>query len=199
MKSNFDRDKEISLKKDPKWAISLLHYDFAKGFFIALSFISMISTGFLGIPLISNFFLNKNIDSIHLILAIFSLLGCIWGFMAYNQFDKFTKLVKNTWSLCNKLDPMVGEYDYKTFNPETKQLEEGYTHYGIVDFWGSENEVPQWIDKAKYWKIFIELQRINKNITLQITNDEYLPFNKGKNNLAVIIKENNSDSLLKKI
>ncbi|MDQ6723880.1 MAG: hypothetical protein M3Z01_06405, partial [Thermoproteota archaeon] len=198
MKSNFDRGKEISLKKDPKWAISLLHYDFAKGFFIALSFISMISTGFLGIPLISNFFLYKNIDSIHLILAIFSLLGCIWGFMAYNQFDKFTKLVKNTWSLCHKLDPLVGEYDYKTFNPETKQLEEGYTHYGIVDFWGSENEVPQWIDKAKYWKIFIELQRINKNITLQITNDEYLPFNKGKNNLAVIIKENNSDSLLKK-
>ena len=198
MKSNFDRDKEIFVKKDPKWTISLLHYDYAKGFFIAVSFISMITTGFFGIPLISKFFLNKNIDSIHLIYTIFSLLGCIWGFMAYNQFDKFTKLVKNTWSLAHKLDPMIGEYDYKTFNPETKQWEEGYIHYGIVDFWGSENEVPQWIDKAKYWKIFIELQRINKNTTLQITKDKNLPFNEGKNNLVVIVKENNSDHDLKK-
>ncbi|MER5175613.1 MAG: hypothetical protein ABJB73_07535 [Candidatus Nitrosocosmicus sp.] len=198
MKSNFDRDKEIFVKKDPKWTISLLHHDHAKGFFIAVSFISMITTGFFGIPLISNFFLNKNIDSIHWIYTIFSLIGCIWGFMAYNQFDKFTKLVKNTWSLAHKLDPMIGEYDYKTFNPETKKWEEGYIHYGIVDFWGSENEVPQWIDKAKYWKIFIELQRINKNTTLQITKDKNLPFNEGKNNLVVIVKENNSDHDLKK-
>ncbi len=80
------------MKKIPKWTISLLHYDYAKGFFIALSFISMITTGFFGIPLISNFFLNKNIDLIYFIFAIFSLLGCIWGFMAYNQFDKVYKI-----------------------------------------------------------------------------------------------------------
>ncbi len=197
MRSNLDRDKEISLKKDPKWTISLLHYVYAKGFFIALSFISMITTGFFGIPLISNFFLNKDIDSIQLISTIFSILGWIWGFMAYNQFDKFTKLVKNTWSSSHKLDPMIGEYDYKTFNPETKQWEEGYIHYGIVDFWDSENEVPLWIDKAKYWRIFIELQRINKNTILQITKDKNLPFNEGKNNLAVTVKENNFETILK--
>jgi hypothetical protein len=197
MGSNLDRDKEISLKKDPKWTISLLHYVYAKGFFIALSFISMITTGFFGIPLISNFFLNKDIDLIQLISTIFSLLGWIWGFMAYNQFDKFTKLVKNTWSSSHKLDPMIGEYDYKTFNPETKQWEEGYIHYGIVDFWDSENEVPLWIDKAKYWRIFIELQRINKNTILQITKDKNLPFNEGKNNLAITVKENNFENILK--
>ena len=197
MGSNLDRDKEISLKKNPKWTISLLHYVYAKGFFIALSFISMITTGFFGIPLISNFFLNKDIDLIQLISTIFSLLGWIWGFMAYNQFDKFTKLVKNTWSSSHKLDPMIGEYDYKTFNPETKQWEEGYIHYGIVDFWDSENEVPLWIDKAKYWRIFIELQRINKNTILQITKDKNLPFNEGKNNLAVTVKENNFETILK--
>ncbi len=197
MGSNLDRDKEISLKKDPKWTISLLHYVYAKGFFIALSFISMITTGFFGIPLISNFFLNKDIDLTQLISTIFSLLGWIWGFMAYNQFDKFTKLVKNTWSSSHKLDPMIGEYDYKTFNPETKQWEEGYIHYGIVDFWDSENEVPLWIDKAKYWRIFIELQRINKNTILQITKDKNLPFNEGKNNLAVTVKENNFENILK--
>ena len=117
--------------------------------------------------------------------------------MAYNQFDKFTKLVKNTWSSSHKLDPMIGEYDYKTFNPETKQWEEGYIHYGIVDFWDSENEVPLWIDKAKYWRIFIELQRINKNTILQITKDKNLPFNEGKNNLAVTVKENNFETILK--
>ena len=197
MGSNLDRDKEISLKKNPKWTISLLHYVYAKGFFIALSFISMITTGFFGIPLISNFFLNKDIDLIQLISTIFSLLGWIWGFMAYNQFDKFTKLVKDTWSSSHKLDPMIGEYDYKTFNPETKQWEEGYIHYGIVDFWDSENEVPLWIDKAKYWRIFIELQRINKNTILQITKDKNLPFNEGKNNLAVTVKENNFETILK--
>jgi hypothetical protein len=197
MRSNLDRDKEISLKKDPKWTISLLHYVYAKGFFIALSFISMITTGFFGIPLISNFFLNKDIDLIQLISTIFSLLGWIWGFMAYNQFDKFTKLVKDTWSSSHKLDPMIGEYDYKTFNPETKQWEEGYIHYGIVDFWDSENEVPLWIDKAKYWRIFIELQRINKNTILQITKDKNLPFNEGKNNLAITVKENNFENILK--
>ena len=174
-----------------------MHYVYAKGFFIALSFISMITTGFFGIPLISNFFLNKDIDLTQMISTIFSLLGWIWGFMAYNQFDKFTKLVKNTWSSSHKLDPMIGEYDYKTFNPETKQWEEGYIHYGIVDFWDSENEVPLWIDKAKYWRIFIELQRINKNTILQITKDKNLPFNEGKNNLAVTVKENNFETVLK--
>jgi len=115
-----------------------------------------------------------------MVFAVFSLLGCIWGFMAYNQFDKFTKLIKHTFSLSRKIDPMIGEYDYKTFNPETKQWEEGYTHYGIVDFWDSENEVPQWLDKGKYWKIFIEVQKINKNTTLQVTKDINLPFNRGK-------------------
>ena len=83
---------------------------------------------------------------------------------------------------------MIGEYDYKTFNPETKQWEEGYTHYGIIDFWDSENEVPQWIDKAKYWKIFMELQRINKNTILQITKDKNLSNSEKKNNLLVTLK-----------
>jgi tRNA G46 methylase TrmB len=179
------------MKKEKKWTFSLLYYKYATGFFITLSFIFMISTGFFGIPLISNFFADKNIDLIQILFAIYSLLVCIWGFMAYNQFDRITKLVKRTWSLCNKLDPVVGEYDYKTFNPETRQWEEGFTHYGDVDFWDRDNEVPPWMDKGKYWKILIELQKINKNVILQITKDQNLPFNQGKNNLAITIKENN--------
>ncbi len=198
IKSILDKDKETPIKKDPSWAFSLLYYEYAKGFFITLSFISMISVGFFGIPLISNFFLDKDNDSIEMVFAVFSLLGCIWGFMAYTQFDKFTKLIKHTFSLSRKIDPMIGDYDYKTFNPETKQWEEGYTHYGIADFWDTENEVPQWLDKGKYWKIFIEVQKINKNTTLQVTKDINLPFNRGKNNLVVISKENKSSSNLLK-
>ncbi|MBA3977631.1 MAG: HD domain-containing protein [Nitrosopumilus sp.] len=185
------------MKKDKKWTSSLLHYRYATGFFIALSFIFMIATGFFGIPLVSDFFSDKNSDSSQLIFAIFSLLGCVWGFMAYNQFDRVTKLVKKTWSLSHKLDPMIGEYDYKTFNPETRQWEEGYTHYGIVDYWERDNEVPQWMDKGKYWKILIELQKIDKDIILQITKDRNLPFNQGKNNLAITIKENYSFGMSK--
>jgi len=185
------------MKKDKKWTSSLLHYRYATGFFITLSFIFMIATGFFGIPLVSDFFSDKNSDSSQLIFAIFSLLGCVWGFMAYNQFDRVTKLVKKTWSLSHKLDPMIGEYDYKTFNPETRQWEEGYTHYGIVDYWERDNEVPQWMDKGKYWKILIELQKIDKDIILQITKDRNLPFNQGKNNLAITIKENYSFGMSK--
>ncbi len=185
------------MKNNKKWTFSLLHYRYTTGFFITLSFIFMIATGFFGIPLVSNFFSDKNSDSSQLIFAIFSLLGCVWGFMAYNQFDRVTKLVKKTWSLSHKLDPMIGEYDYKTFNPETRQWEEGYTHYGIVDYWERDNEVPQWMDKGKYWKILIELQKINKNIILQITKDRNLPFNQGKNNLAITIKENYSFGMSK--
>ncbi|MBA3750745.1 MAG: hypothetical protein H0X03_07655, partial [Nitrosopumilus sp.] len=198
MKSNLDRDKEIPTKKDLKWTFSLSHNEFAKGFFIILSFISMISTGYFGIPLFSIFFSDKNIYSTDVIITIFSFLGFIWGFMAYNQFDKISKLVKNTWSLSTKLDPLIGEYDYKTFNPETKQWEVGYTHYGCVEYWDRENEVPPWMDKGKYWKILIELQKINKNILLQITKDLNLPFNRGKKNLVVTVKENDIFNLLKK-
>lgn len=37
MKPNFGRDKEFNYDKNPKWTVSLSHYDYAKGFFIALS------------------------------------------------------------------------------------------------------------------------------------------------------------------
>ena len=184
-------------KPNFKRAFNLIFYDLAKGFFIILSFVSMITTGFFGIPLITNFFLNTKPHLIYFLFALFSLLNCIWGLMAYNQFDKVIKLVKKTKSLSNKLDPMIGDYKYNTFNPETKELEEGYTHYGNVDFWDSDNDVPQWMDKAKYWKIFIELQRINKNTILQISKDKNPYLSSGKKILAVTIKSNERSIAIK--
>ncbi len=199
---NFHLGWKISLNvvddstiKYKKWTFNLSHYDYAGYFFLALSFTSMISTGIFAIPLFLDLFLNEKIDWnkdwTNLLFSITSALGFIWGLMAHTQFDFSTKMIRSTWSTCRKLDPLIGEYDYKTLNPETNQLEEGYAYNRLVDFWDRENEVPYWLDKGKYWKMLLELQKINKNIKLQVVKDTDLPFNQGKGNVTVIIKRFN--------
>ena len=153
----------------------------------------MITTGIFAIPLVSDYFsykeLDWNRDWTNVLFTITSALGCIWGLMAHSQFDTTTKMVRNTWHSCRKLDPLIGEYDYKTFNPETNHLEDGYAYHSLVDFWDRENEVPPWLDKGKYWKILLELRKINKNVRLEVTKDTNLPFKRGKGNLVVILKK----------
>lgn len=153
----------------------------------------MITTGIFAIPLISDFFLDKEFDWnrnwTNVLFTTTSALGCIWGLMAHSQFDITTKVIRNTWHLCRKLDPFIGEYDYATLNPETNQLEEGYAYHSLVDFWDRENEVPHWLDKGKYWKILLELRKINKNVRLEVTKDVNLPFKRGKGNVVVILKK----------
>jgi tRNA G46 methylase TrmB len=90
------------------------------------------------------------------------------------------------------LDPLIGEYDCETLNPETNQPEEGYAYHRLVDFWDRENEVPHWLDKGKYWKMLLELQKINKNVKLQVVKDASLSFNKGKGNVIIIIRYTNN-------
>jgi tRNA G46 methylase TrmB len=90
------------------------------------------------------------------------------------------------------LDPLIGEYDCETLNPETNQPEEGYAYHRLVDFWDRENEVPHWFDKGKYWKMLLELQKINKNVKLQVVKDASLSFNKGKGNVIIIIRYTNN-------
>lgn len=179
--------------KSKKWIFNLSHYDYAGYFFIALSFVSMISTGIFAIPLLSDLFMNEkfdwNKDWSNLLFSITSALGCIWGLMAHTQFDFSTKLIRDTWHTSRKLDPLIGEYDYETLNPETNQSQEGYEYYRLVDFWDRENEVPHWLDKGKYWKLFLELQKIDKNVKLQVVKDNSLPFNQGKGNVTVIIRD----------
>ncbi|MDQ3083234.1 MAG: HD domain-containing protein [Thermoproteota archaeon] len=186
-----------------KWTFNLSYYDYASWFFITLSFASMISTGIFAIPLVSGFFSDKeldwNRDWANVLFTITSALGCIWGLMAHSQFDITTKLIRNTGHLCRKLDPFIGEYDYNTFNPETNQLEDGYAYHSFVDFWDRENDVPHWLDKGKYWKILLELRKINKNVRLEVTKDANLPFKRGKGNVVVILKKfNQADSTGKK-
>ncbi len=163
----------------------------------------MITTGIFAIPLVSDFFSEKefdwNRDWANILFTTTSILGFIWGLMAHSQFDISTKMVRNTGHLCRKLDPFIGEYDYKTFNPETNHLEDGYAYHSLVDFWDRENEVPHWLDKGKYWKILLELWKINKNVRLEVTKDANLPFKRGKGNIVVILKKfDQTDSPSKK-
>lgn len=155
----------------------------------------MITTGIFAIPLVSDFILDKEFDWnrnwTNVLFTITSALGCIWGLMAHSQFDITTKLIRNTWHLCRKLDPFIGEYDYATLNPETNQLEDVYAYHSLVDFWDRENEVPHWLDKGKYWKILLELRKINKNVRLEVTKDANLPFKRGKGNVVLILKKFN--------
>lgn len=155
----------------------------------------MITTGIFAIPLVSDFISENefdwNRDWTNVLFTITSALGCIWGLMAQSQFDITTRLIRNTWHLCRKLEPFIGEYDYKTFNPETNQLEDGYAYHSLVDFWDRENEVPDWLDKGKYWNILLELRKINKNVRLEVTTDVNLPFKRGKGNVVVILKKFN--------
>lgn len=178
------------IDKGKKWTLNLSYYNYARGFFIALSFASMISTGFFGIPLISSLFLDIDIDFLDVTFTVTSILGCIWGYMAYSQFEIVTRTVRETWLLSKRLDPLIGDYKYQTLNPETKEIEDGYVYNGLVSFWDIENEVPSWMDKGKYWKILLELQNINKNIKLKVIDDKYLEFNNAKKNLIVTVKEN---------
>ena len=163
----------------------------------------MITTGIFAIPLVSDFFSEKkldwNRDWTNVLFTITSALGCIWGLMAHSQFDITTKMIRNTWHSCSKLDPFIGEYDYKTLNPETNHLEDGYAYHSLVDFWDRENEVPHWLDKGKYWNILLELRKINSNVRLEVTKDANLPFKRGKGNLVVILKKfDQADSPSKK-
>ncbi|HKX96646.1 MAG TPA: hypothetical protein VJL78_02300 [Candidatus Nitrosocosmicus sp.] len=186
-----------------KWTFNLSYYDYASFFFLTLSFVSMITTGIFAIPLVSDFFSEKkldwNRDWTNVLFTITSALGCIWGLMAHSQFDITTKMIRNTWHSCSKLDPFIGEYDYKTLNPETNHLEDGYAYHSLVDFWDRENEVPHWLDKGKYWNILLELRKINSNVRLDVTKDANLPFKRGKGNLVVILKKfDQADSPSKK-
>jgi tRNA G46 methylase TrmB len=84
---------------------------------------------------------------------------------------------------------MIGDYEYRSYNPETREYENGYVPLGPVDFWDKETQVPNWLDKGKYWNILLGLQTGNKEIMLQVVRDRELPFTSGRQNVAVTFKE----------
>jgi hypothetical protein len=156
---------------------------------MTLAFTGILSTGWFGIPLIPKYFLYGKINLVSSIFALFSGLGSIWGVMAYIQFTRSLNIITDARSLTKKLDPFIGDYQYHSYNPETKEYEKGFIPLGPIDFWDRETQVPVWLDKGKYWRILLGFQSTNKDILLQVVRDEDLPFMRGKRNVALTYKE----------
>ncbi|HYZ59553.1 MAG TPA: hypothetical protein VE544_07835, partial [Nitrososphaeraceae archaeon] len=147
------------------------------------------STGWFGIPLVPSYFLRNEIDILSSIFTLFSALGTIWGVMAYREFTLSANLINNARDLARKLDPMIGDYQYRSYNPETKDYEIGYVPMGPIDFWDRETQVPDWLDKGRYWHILLGLQTSNREIVLQVVQDRDLPFLQDPRNVALTSKE----------
>jgi tRNA G46 methylase TrmB len=156
---------------------------------MTLALTGILSTGWFGIPLIPKYFLYGKINIVSSLFALFSALGSVWGVMAYLQFTRSANNIMDARSLSKKLDPLIGDYEYSSYNPETKEYEKGFIPLGPIDFWDRETQVPGWLDKGKYWRILLGFQSTNKDILLQVVPDEDLPFMRDKRNVALTYKE----------
>jgi hypothetical protein len=172
-------------------SFSLLYNDLARWLFITLVFTGMLSTGWFGIPLVPLYLSVKQIDIEAGLFTLFSALGTIWGVMAYREFTRTGNLVKAARDHARRLDPMIGDYEYHSLNPETRESEKGYVPLGPIDFWDKETRAPSWLDKGKYWHILLGLQAPDKEVVLQVVKDDELPYKSGERNVAVTCKELN--------
>ena len=183
-------------------SFSLFYNDLARWLFITLAFTGILSTGWFGIPLVPSYFLHNEIDILSSLFTLFSALGTIWGVMAYREFTFSANLINDARDLARKLDPMIGDYQYRSYNPETKDYEKGYVPMGPIDFWDRETQVPDWLDKGKYWHILLGLQTSHREIVLQVVQDRDLPFLEDPRNVAVTSREfppsNSSEKRIKK-
>ena len=170
-------------------SFSLFYNDLARWLFITLAFTGILSTGWFGIPLVPSYFLHNEIDILSSLFTLFSALGTIWGVMAYREFTFSANLINDARDLARKLDPMIGNYQYRSYNPETKDYEKGYVPMGPIDFWDRETQVPDWLDKGKYWHILLGLQTSHREIVLQVVQDRDLPFLEDPRNVAVTSRE----------
>ena len=130
-------------------SFSLLYNDLARWLSITLVFTGMLSTGWFGIPLVPRYLALNHVDIEASLFTLFSALGSVWGVMAYQEFSRTGDLVKGARDLARKLDPTIGDYEYHSYNPETKEYENGYVPLGPIDFWDKETQAPTWLDKGK--------------------------------------------------
>ena len=173
-----------------KKSFSLYYYDLVRSLFITLAFTGILSTGWFGIPLAPHYFTDTPINNLDVFFVLFSSLGSIWGMMAYREFTKTRDNILLVRDLCKKLDPVIGDYDYSTFNPITKKYEQGFVPLGPTDFWDRETVVPDWLDKGKYWHIMLRLRIKDKDIILKVVKDNDFPFFSGRRNVATTLREN---------
>ena len=67
--------------------------------------------------------------------------------MAYRELTRSAERVLSANYKAKQLDPQIGDYQYRSYNPETKQYETGYLPLGPIDFLDKETKAPSWLDK----------------------------------------------------
>jgi hypothetical protein len=169
-------------------SFSLFYNDIARWFFLFLFFAGMFSSYVFGILLALNYALHEKFDLFYFIFTILSGLGTIWGIMAHREFTKSSDRVNNTRTLACQINPRIGKYEYKSYNPETHEFEDGYIPFGPIDFWDPSTYAPEWADKGKYWHVLLGLQVPNKELILQVVKDDDL-LNTRNRNVAATEKE----------
>lgn len=171
---------------------SIHYHNLARYLFIMLAFAGLLSTGWFGIPLIPNYLIGNQVNILAGLFTLFSALGTIWGVMAYRKFTKSIELVVDARDAARRLDPMIGEYEYRSYNPVTRDYEAGFVPSGPIDFWDKEMQVPAWMDKGKYWHILLSLQAGSKEVRLKVVKDKDLPFHTGPRLVAISSREKSS-------
>ena len=155
-------------------SFSLFYNDVARWFFLFLFFGAMFSSYLFGIQLALNYAIHDKFDFVYFLLTLFSGLGTVWGIMAHREFTKSSDKVKNTQTLAYRINHHIGKYEYKSYNPETHEFEDGYIPFGPIDFWDPATYAPDWVDKGKYWHVLLGLQVPNKELILQVVKDDDL-------------------------
>jgi tRNA G46 methylase TrmB len=169
--------------------LSIRHHNIARYLFIILTFSGLLSTGWFGIPLAPRYFLDSSTDIVAGLFTLFSALGAIWGMMAYREFTRSIETVMEARMAARKLDPMIGDYEYRSYNPITKNYDEGFVPSGPIDFWDKETQVPSWMDKGKYWHVLLSLDARTKDVQLRIVKDDELSFKQGRRSVAITSRE----------
>ena len=138
-------------------SFSLFYNDIARWFFLFLFFGAMFSSYLFGIQLALNYAIHDKFDFVYFLLTLFSGLGTVWGIMAHREFTKSSDKVNNTRALAYRINSQIGKYEYKSYNPETHEFEDGYIPFGPIDFWDPATYAPDWVDKGKYWHVLLGL------------------------------------------
>ncbi len=168
---------------------SMQYHNLARYLFITLAFAGLLSTGWFGIPLIPQYLIHNQVDIVAGIFTLFSSLGTIWGVMAYREFTRSIETIIEARMAARELDPMIGDYEYRSYNPITREYETGFIPAGPVDFWDKETQVPAWMDKGKYWHILLSLKGGTRDVKLNVVKDSDLPFHSGTRNVAVTLRK----------
>ncbi|MDQ3884266.1 MAG: hypothetical protein M3239_02335 [Thermoproteota archaeon] len=169
------------------------YHNLARYLFVTLAFAGLLSTGWFGIPLIPQYLMDNEVDIMAGIFTLFSSLGTIWGVMAYQEFTRSIETVMEARMAARSLDAMIGEYEYRSYNPVTKEYESGFVPSGPIDFWDKETQVPAWMDKGKYWHILLSLKAGKREVKLKVVKDSDLPFHAGPRNVAVTTRKSVTD------